>query len=85
MRIISQIDTGAISSIGVPCTGTKALMWVLSGCGLKLDKATNIPALSYIASPMPIIPPLQTVTLVLRTFYMVSNLSWKALVEITSL
>ena len=85
MRIISQIDTGAISSIGVPSTGTKAFIGVLSGCGLKLAKATNIPALSSMASPIPIIPPLQTVTFVLRTFSMVSNLSLNALVEMTSL
>ena len=83
--IISQISTGFSSSNGVPSTATKALIGTDSGCGFKVESATNIPALSSILSPIPIIPPLQTVTLVLRTFSIVSKRSSKPRVEITSL
>ncbi len=83
--IISQIETGSISSIGVPGTATSALIGVDSGCGSKVAKATSIPARSSKASPIPIIPPLHTVTLVLRTLAIVSSRSSKARVEMTSL
>jgi hypothetical protein len=38
-----------------------------------VEDATSIPALSSILSPIPIIPPLQTVTFVLRTFRWFAN------------
>ena len=75
IRTISKISTGLQSSKGVPSTGTKALIGTDSGCGLSVDKATNIPARSSNDSPIPIIPPLHTVILVLRTLSIVSKRS----------
>jgi hypothetical protein len=59
--IISHISTGFASSIGVPSTGTKAFIGTDSGW-VYVESATSIPALSSTLSPIPIIPPLQTVT-----------------------
>jgi len=46
IQIISYISTGFASSIGLPSTGTKALIGKDSGCGFNVDSATSIPALS---------------------------------------
>ncbi|MNN04805.1 hypothetical protein D3C81_1175410 [compost metagenome] len=71
MRTISHIETVSMTSIGVPLTGTSALIGTDSGCGMREASVINIAARSSILSPIPIIPPLHTVMFVLRTFSIV--------------
>ena len=83
--IISQIGIFSCSSMGVPSTATSALIGTDSGYGFNVDKVTNIAALSIGDSPIPIMPPEQTVRPAFLTFPMVSIRSSYPRVEITFL
>src|SRR5216684_1601475 len=67
MRTTSTVPTGATSAKGVPRTRTSMLMGTDSGCGSCAASVTSMAQRSSIDSPMPMIPPEQTVMPASRT------------------
>jgi len=77
IRTRSSGSTGGMCSSGVPGEGTRALIGTLSGWGSRLARVRSISQRSSTLSPMPMIPPEQTVTPALRTFSRVRRRSSK--------
>ena len=75
MRTNSSGSTGLRAASGVPVVATSALMGTLSGCGERLASVISMAQRSSIDSPMPMIPPEQTVMPALRTLASVCNRS----------
>ena len=75
-RANSSALTAGWSAKGVPATRTKLLIGTLSGCGSWLASCSSRPKRSSTLSPMPMIPPEQTVTPLRRTRSNVFSLSW---------
>jgi hypothetical protein len=67
IRTSSSGSTGSRSPSGVPDIGASALTGTLSGCGSRLASVASIAQRSSIDSPIPMMPPEQTVMPALRT------------------
>ena len=91
MRASAIVRTNSIGSIGsaspsgVPSIGISMLIGTLSGGSGRLAKVTSMSMRSALSSPMPTMPPQQTLMPLSRTLASVSNRSAKVRVEITSL
>ena len=77
MRTRSMGSMAGMSASGVPSTGTRALMGTLSGCGSRLARVRSISQRSSSLSPMPMMPPEQTVMPASRTVFRVRRRSSK--------
>ena len=85
IRTSSRPSTGARSASGVPSTGTSAFIGTLSGCGSRFASVASMAQRSSSDSPMPMIPPEQTVMPALRTFDSVRSRSSYVRVEMIDL
>ncbi|KYG03620.1 hypothetical protein BE21_50780 [Sorangium cellulosum] len=75
IRTNSIGSTGGRLSSGVPGERTRALIGTLSGCGSRRASSTSISQRSAIDSPMPMMPPEQTVMPARRTLRRVTSRS----------
>ncbi len=75
IRTISIALTGGASKSGVPRTRTSMLMGTDSGCGSCAASVCSMAQRSSTDSPMPMIPPEQTVIPAARTFRSVRSRS----------
>ncbi len=75
IRTSSSGSTGSRSPSGVPDIGARALTGTLSGCGSRLASVASRPQRSSSDSPIPMMPPQQTVMPALRTVANVFNRS----------
>ena len=67
MRSVSVNGTSSLSPIGVPGTFARMLTGTDSGCGVSVASVRRSSMRSSVVSPSPMIPPVQTVTFVVRT------------------
>ena len=75
IRTISQIGSGLCSCKGVPFIGTKRLIGTDAGCGCLLARTWTRLIRSSTLSPIPIIPPQQTLKPAFSTASSVSSRS----------